>query len=77
MMMSKKIKFITLILLLIITVIGFLKPSKVSATTVENNRVMLVYDSQNDVKEDKKNIDTMQRSLTSMNLRVKTVEQSQ
>jgi len=75
--MPKKIKFITLTILIVVAMTGFFKPNKVSAATVENNRVMLVYDSQNDVKEDKKNIDTLQRALTSMNLRVKTVEQSQ
>lgn len=48
----------------------------VNVQAADNNRVLLVYDSQNDVNEDKKNIDTLQRSLTSMNLRVKTVEQS-
>lgn len=75
--MSKKIKIVTVVLLLVVIMTGFYKTNEVSAATVQNNRVMLVYDSQNDVKEDQKNIDTLQRSLTSMNLRVKTVEQSQ
>lgn len=42
-----------------------------------NNHVMLVYDSENTTDEANKNIDALQRALTSMNLRVKTVNQSE
>jgi len=63
----------------LLTIVGLemANPTPVSAATTPKDRVLLVYDSQNDVQEDKKNIDTLQRSLTSMNLQVKTVEQSQ
>lgn len=53
---------------------GFNEPTTVQAA--ENNRVLLVYDSQNTSTSADKKIDTLQRILTSMNLRVKTVEQS-
>lgn len=49
-------------------------PTQVTAAT--NNKVLLVYDSQNTVRNSTKNIDALQRSLTSMHLRVKTIEQS-
>lgn len=71
-MFKKKFLFI---LLIAITFLAFvISPQKVDAA-VNDNRVLLVYDSQNDVKNDKVNISALQRSLTSMNLRVKTVEQ--
>ena len=50
--------------------------SRTINAATNHNRVLLVYDSQNDVKNDKKNIDALQRSLTSMDLRVKTVSQA-
>jgi len=49
-------------------------PTEVQAAS--NNKVLLVYDSQNTVQNSTKNIDALQRSLTSMHLQVKTVEQS-
>lgn len=53
----------------------FITPTNVQASTT-NNHVLLVYDSQNTATGAAKKIDTLQRSLTSMNLQVKTVDQS-
>ena len=67
----------TLILLGIFWIGYFtLDPPQIVQADSTNNRVMLVYDSENEVKDNKKNIDTLQRTLTSINLRVKTIEQS-
>jgi len=71
--MNKLIKFCLLFLGL------FVLYSSTSSTVVQaatNNKVLLVYDSQNNVNNSAKNIDALQRILTSMNLRVKTIEQS-
>lgn len=48
----------------------------INVQAANNNRVLLVYDSQNTSAAANQNIDALQRTLTSMNLRVKTVEQS-
>jgi hypothetical protein len=42
-----------------------------------NGRVLLVYDSQNTVKQGEKKIDTLQRMLTGMGLKVTTVKESE
>lgn len=71
-MFKRKVSLVFLIIASIMLLFTF--PQKVDAAS--NNRVLLVYDSQNDVKNDKVNIDALQRSLTSMNLQVKTLQQS-
>lgn len=71
-MFKKKFSFVFLIVIALLSIIIF--PQRVDAAT-NDNRVLLVYDSQNDVKNDKVNISALQRSLTSMNLRVKTLQQ--
>lgn len=50
----------------------FIYPSSVEAAS---NRVLLVYDSENTAKDDYSKIDSIQRVLTSLNLKVKTVSQ--
>lgn len=45
----------------------------INVQAANNNRVLLVYDSQNTSAAANQNIDALQRTLTSMNLRVKTV----
>lgn len=50
-------------------------PTIVSADA-NNERVMLVYDSENTADKDNIRIDALQRALTSMNLRVRTVNQA-
>ncbi|TGD24384.1 hypothetical protein EGT49_03755 [Companilactobacillus suantsaicola] len=72
--MSKR-RILLIFVLLAIFAIDLAFPQSVEASDT-SNRVLLVYDSKNDVKNDKVNIDALQRSLTSMNLRVKTLQQS-
>lgn len=43
----------------------------------DDNRVLLVYDSQNTVEQGEKKIDTLQRMLAGMGLKVKTVKESE
>lgn len=50
-------------------------PQKVQAAT-SSEKVLLVYDSQNNLNKKAKDIDALQRTLTSMNLQVKTIEQA-
>jgi len=67
-------------LLLIVSSIGMLSSSvaNLKADVIDENQVMLVYDSKNKNgnKNGKKSIDALQRSLTSTNLKVRTLEQS-
>lgn len=42
---------------------------------VDKDKILLVYDSENNVEKSQKKIDALQRSLTSMNLPVKTISQ--
>ena len=72
--MSKR-RILLIFVLLAIFAIDLAFPQSVEASDT-SNRVLLVYDSKNDVKNDKVNIDALQRSLTSMNLRIKTLQQS-
>ncbi|HIY92401.1 hypothetical protein [Companilactobacillus sp. HBUAS56275] len=73
--MNRKIKF-SLVISLILILFSVISCFQTVSASTNNDEVLLVYDSQNDVRDDKKNIDALQRSLTSMNLRVKTVAQS-
>ena len=73
--MSRRLNFLLLLLIGLVSGLFAIPAQPVQAATIPK-RVMLVYDSRNDVANDKENIDTLQRSLTSMNLQVKTVEQS-
>ena len=43
----------------------------------DDNRVLLVYDSQNTVEQGEKKIDTLQRMLAGMGLKVKTVKEGE
>lgn len=72
---NKGIKF-SLVMSLMLILFSLFNFSRTINAATNHNRVLLVYDSQNDVKNDKKNIDALQRSLTSMDLRVKTVSQA-
>ncbi|WP_125568665.1 hypothetical protein [Companilactobacillus insicii] len=55
--------------------VSFSNPEPVQATDTDDY-VMLVYDSKNTTAGSEKQIDALQRALTSMNLRVKTVDQA-
>lgn len=72
---NKRIKF-SLVMSLMLILFSLVNFTHTVGATSNNNRVLLVYDSQNDVKNDKKNIDALQRSLTSMGLQVKTIPQA-
>lgn len=65
--------FLLIVSLLLLCVVN--SPQEVQAAT-SGNKVLLVYDSQNNLHKKAKNIDALQRVLTSMNLQVKTVEQA-
>ncbi|WP_054642078.1 hypothetical protein [Companilactobacillus kimchii] len=73
--MNRRIKY-SLVLSLMLILFSLVNFSRTIEAATNNNRILLVYDSRNDVKNDKKNIDALQRSLTSMDLRVKTVPQA-
>ncbi|MFC6177522.1 hypothetical protein ACFQAV_11785 [Companilactobacillus huachuanensis] len=68
-------------LLTYILIIGILFSSLLSMPTnrvkaATQERVLLVYDSENDVEQSGKQIDALQRILTSLNLPVKTISQN-
>lgn len=75
MRLVNKIKSLMFIVSLLFFGLVMGKTQVIEASTT-SDRVLLVYDSQNDVRSDKKNVDALQRSLTSMNLQVKTVQQA-
>lgn len=74
-MMKNKLLFIWSFLLVFIS-ISILKPVDVKAST-QNEKVLLVYDSENNVYHGEKKIDSLQRALASLNLPVKTVPQDE
>jgi len=70
-----KNKILKLILLICISISSFLLvPSKLVKATADD-QVLLVYDSENDVEQSGKQIDALQRLLTSLNMPVKTISQ--
>ena len=60
--MSKTSQFLILLLTCLVGYFAIDSPLTVQAATVDNNQVMLVYDSQNEVKNDKK-ISTLYNGL--------------
>ena len=73
-MQNKIVK--ALILISFIFVLEFNTSTDVKADSTDN-KVMLVYDSKNTTAKSEIQIDALQRALTSMNLRVKTLSQFQ
>lgn len=65
--------FLVVISLLLLFIVDPPQPVQAART---DNKVLLVYDSQNNLQKKAKNIDALQRVLTSMNLQVRTVEQA-
>jgi len=72
--MNRLIKLALLMVSSLLVICFISPPTKVSAST-DSNKILLVYDSQNNAAEATKKIDALQRSLTSMSLQVKTVGQ--
>lgn len=68
--MKNKQKFLLIFIGVVLTL--FIYPGSVDAAS---NKVLLVYDYENTAKGDYAKIDSIQRVLTSLNLRVKTVSQ--
>lgn len=69
-------KWIWLLLAMAVMVGTILWHPQMGHAATTNNRVLLVYDSKNTTNQDQKKIDVLQRTLTAMNLRVKTVKES-
>ncbi len=74
-MQNRVIKVLFLVFLSMIIVFGFNTSQKVNAAE-NKDQVMLVYDSENTTDKGNKKIDALQRVLTSMNLKVRTLSQS-
>jgi len=68
-----KNKILKLILLIGISISSFLLVPSNSIKATTREQVLLVYDSENDVGQAEKQIDALQRLLTSLNMPVKTI----
>ncbi|WP_010623017.1 hypothetical protein ABTQ33_10060 [Paucilactobacillus suebicus] len=71
-----KIKLYVVLLTALLVLILVNLNANAQATTNSGNKIMLVYDSKNTADHDEKKIDTLQRILTSMNFRVRTLKES-